>query len=659
MVTCAAAATCGWTSRSHAQPSQTAMVPMRDSVKLATDVYLPKTGAGPWPVVLHRTPYGKDSFASIADALLKVGVAAVGQDMRGRFASEGTDCVFRCDGDGALKDGYDTLAWLKVQTWSKGPVVTIGGSATGIVQYMLAPTNPPGLAALWAEVATPSLYDHIFFQGGAFHQNQVEGWLAGQKSELFLKDIAAHPLYDSFWEPVQTVGLAPNVRVPAMHVGGWYDIFTQGTIDAFTAYQTKGGSGAAGKQKMILGPWTHGGRGKVKQGQLSYPTSAADVPQAGDLLLKWLGHHLGVTPNQAAIDAIPTVQYYVMGDVDDAGAPGNQWRNATAWPPPAAPIRLYLQPSKTLSESCPPSGAAPSTYAYDPAHPSPTIGGANLLLPAGPMDQKLVESRADVLVFSTELLASPVEITGRIGAHVWVSIDTPDTDLMVRVTDVYPDGRSMLVLDGALRLATRGANDSLKVLSAGEVIEAVVDLWSTSIVINKGHRLRISVTSSNHARFWANPNDGTSYGGTAKPVVSHVTVYHSLERPSYIEVPNPQRKGSEVTLCGVQPQDGGPDGSAGVGGAAGEAGGPEVGTGGSGPGGSGAAGAAGSASGSGGAPAGPSGDAPAAGDEGGCGCRSVGSTGVGAAWLVALGLVAGCVLVRRGSRERRKERESP
>ncbi|MBI5534461.1 MAG: CocE/NonD family hydrolase [Deltaproteobacteria bacterium] len=607
---------------------------MRDNVRLATDIYLPTSGAGPWPVVLHRTPYGKAGFGDAAKNLQGAQVASIAQDTRGRFDSEGTDCIFGCDGNGTLKDGLDTMLWLQQQPFFNGKLVTWGGSATGIVQYMAATASPPDLTAMWVQVATPTLYDHILFQGGVFRKELLEGWLKAQGSEFFLQDIAAHPLNDSFWAPVQTANAYGAVQVPAMHWGGWYDIFTQGTIDAFVGYQHQGGAGAKGTQKLVMGPWTHGGIGTVHQGELTYPSNAAGPPAGSDqILLTWLSHYLGLQPNQAAIDAIPAVQYYVMGAAGEANAPGNVWRSANDWPVPAAPIRQYLHSQGLLAEECPSASDPPSLYTYDPSNPSPTLCGGNLTIPAGPCDQTSAEARSDIVVFSTPVLTSPMEITGRIKAHLWVSADVPDTDVAVRMTDVYPDQRSMLVQDGILRLATRGKNDSLQMLASGEVIEAVIDLWSTSIIINAGHRLRISVTSSNSPRFRPSPNDGTSYGAPSNPVPAHVILHHSADRPSYIELPNPQRKESEVVVCGAAGA-GGSGGSGGSGGASGSAG--MAGTGAAGSGTDASFGPDSNATDAGGSGLAPAGTA----DDGGCGCRtSSGSTQASVAgWLlVAVG----------------------
>ncbi len=530
----------------------TEMVPMRDAVRLATEVHLP-AGPGPWPTLVHRTPYGRGEFTESAQRYAKSGVAVVNQDMRGRFDSEGVDELFTTDGDGPLRDGYDTLAWVTAQNWCNGLVGTTGGSARGIVQYMQTSAVPPGLVVVHPTVATPNLYQDAVFYGGAFRFSLVYYWLQGQGSLHFLDEIAAHPYEDDFWAPVQTGNRFGDVNAAGLHVGGWFDIFQQGTLDGFSGYQTQGGPGAAGKQKLIMGPWTHGGLYGREQGELVFPENAErpPYPYAFDTLFN---HYLqvndpGVTDTP---EDVPNVQYYVMGDVDDPDAPGNEWRTEVAWPPDAAPVRLHLQPGGLLSEACPPAGGGVTSYVSDPADPVPTVCGNNMNIPDGPCDQRVVETRGDVVVFSSGVLAEPVEITGRVRAHIFVEIDRPDADLMIRMTDVYPDGRSMLIADGAARLATRGSTTGLEPLSPGEVVQAVVDLWSTSIVLNAGHRLRISLSSSNYPRFAVNQNNALDYPDYMLSPGAPVTVriHHDAAAPSYLEVPAPNRAPGDFNTCG-------------------------------------------------------------------------------------------------------------
>lgn len=540
------------------------MLEMRDDVRLATDVFVP-AGPGPFPTLLIRTPYGRDDLASWGDDYNAYGVAVVTQDMRGRFDSEGSDAVFTTDGDGELSDGWDTCAWIVDQEWSDGLIGTTGGSALGIVQYMQASAVPPGLVVMNPVVATSNMYDDAMFPGGVFRQALVEGWLGGQGSLDFLDEVAEHPFEDDFWDPVQTRDRYGDVVAAGLHEGGWYDIFGQGTLDGFSGYQHDGGPGAAGNQKLVIGPWTHGSLYGRSSGELVYPANAAEPPHPAAFVTLFV-HYLGLSiPGfDDHPDDIPNVQYYVMGDVDDPSAPGNAWRTADDWPLEAATVRLHLQPGGGLTEACPAADGGVSSWTYDPADPSPTVCGANLTIPAGPCDQRDVEERDDVVLFSTGVLAEPMEVTGRVRAYLYVDIDQPDTDLVVRLTDVYPDGRSMLITDGAVRLAARGSTTSLNPLESGEIVLGVVDLWSTSIIINAGHELRISVTSSNSPRFAASRNNGLpwpdSMEGTGAPVT--VRLHHEPAWASYLEVQDPGREVNDFQTCSEEPVGDDDDGCA-------------------------------------------------------------------------------------------------
>ena len=536
----------------HSQILETYMIEMRDGVKLATDVYLPSDFSDKIPALLIRTPYKKDDLKDIGNYISQTyTMAVVIQDMRGRFSSEGKFCFFRCDGGGDLQDGIDTIEWIRDQVWASGKIATYGGSALGITQYMLASTGVD-LSAMVVEVATADLYGGIAFQNGCFRKADVEGWLNGINEGWVLDEIKTHTLYDSYWDVVDVTDNFNKVNVPTIHRGGWYDMFLQGTIDAYTGYKNLGGEGAKKYQKLIIGPWVHGGvpADSTKIGDLTFPANAKDIPQEWlSVILIWINHFLGLQPDPDYINSLPNVIYYTMGDVKDPKAPGNEWRTADDWPVPAANMRMYLHPSNRLSYDCPSVDDAYSQYRYDPQNPTPTIGGNNLGIANGPKAQNDVEQRGDVLVFTTDVLTEPVEITGRIKAHIFTSIDTKDTDIMVRLTDVYPDGKSYLIVDGAQRLASMKSRDKLEFVKTGEIVEAVIDLWSTSIIVNKGHRIRAIVSSANYPRFEKNLNDGSSYGenGTSTPV--NVRIYHNPKYMSYIELPEPEKSNSDINYC--------------------------------------------------------------------------------------------------------------
>jgi predicted acyl esterase len=507
----------------------TVMVPMADGVKLATDVWLPE-GDGPWPVAFARTPYNKDGLKG--DPFNANGVVVVAQDVRGRFASEGEARPFFADGWGEHKDGLDTAKWIVAQKWCNGKIATFGGSAVGITQYLLAGTDPPGLVACYPVVACASLYNGAFFQGGVFRKSMIEGWYKlAQWPDYAMEEPSQHPCYDDLWKTVDLRTRAEFVKVPMMHVGGWNDIFTQGTIDAFTALQTRGGEGARGRQHLVMGPWTHGVR-QTKVGELTYPDNAKwpeGAPDEG----KWMATFLAGDGSEA--DRLPTVWYYVMGAVGEEGAPGNEWRTADAWPPPAQETRLYFGGGNTLAPVA--EAAMQYTFTYDPKDPVKTIGGRNLVLPAGSFDQREVESRRDVLVFSTEPLQEPLEVTGQVTVRLFASSSAKDTDFTAKLTDVYPDGRSMLVADGILRARFREGFDREVLMEPGKVYRFDIDLQSTSLIFNRGHRIRVAISSSNAPRFEPNPNTGDPWRANDRTVVAEQTVWTGDGKPSCVVLP--------------------------------------------------------------------------------------------------------------------------
>jgi len=522
-------------STSAGQPfftKETFMVQMRDGIRLATDVYLPDGGSPPHGAIFIRTPYNKNG-TSMGDWANK-GWPSLVQDTRGRFQSEGIDTMFR---DDAI-DGYDTLEWISEQNWSNGKVATIGGSATGIVQYLMAGTNPEALTCQYIGAATPNLFTTIF-PGGQFRKHMVESWLADQGSSYVLPEIWAHENYTmAFWTNVSLEDNWQDVNVPAFHMGGWYDCFCQGLLDGFMGYQYQGGLGALGKSKLVMGPWTHALFGKRLQGELIYPENALDTftTQYWDELLEQY-----ILENSTNFENRPTVLYYVMGDVTNPNARGNFWRTGDVWPPMHEDDAWYFHEYNGLRRTTPGS-YTPVTYTYNPNNPVPTRGGTNLdpLPPtlAGPYDQRPVENRADVLLFTSDILTEPYEATGHIKARLYVSSNRPDTDFTVKLTDVYPDGRSMLICDGILRMRNRNGCDHWEFMTPGQIYPIEIDLWSTSYIWNTGHRIRVAVSSSNYPRYLANPNTVDGIYQNTSSTIAQNTLYFDATHPSCIILPH-------------------------------------------------------------------------------------------------------------------------
>jgi uncharacterized protein len=505
------------------------MVAMSDGTELATTVYRPQE-SGPLPVIVARTPYNKDGMKGEAERFCRNGYAYVAQDLRGRFKSRGHHAIiFHNDGWSTPHDGHDTLEWIGRQSWCNGKIGSTGGSALGITQNMAAPGAPPALAAQHVVVAFSDMYRQAAYQGGAFRSGLLENWLKGTgMTDVNLPTFVAHPRYDTFWEELNPETQAERVSAPAVFLGGWYDIFLQGTINSFTTIQSRGGPAAKGHCRLVIAPIGHGSMTDLK-----YPASAGKLPRCADNLA-WFDATLKGKDNGVA-DEKP-VHYYVMGDPTDDQAPGNVWRASDDWPPPATETPFYLHASGKLSTEKPAEDGSHS-YKYDPAQPVPTVGGAELGADIGPRDQRSVESRSDVLVFTSDVLAEPLEVTGRIIARLYVSSDCPDTDFTVKLTDVYPDGRSMLVTDGILRARFRESFETEKLMEPGAVVEIPVDLWSTSLVFNKGHCLRIAVSSSNAPRFDPNPNTGHAFRADDGRRVATNTLYLSEKYPSHIVLP--------------------------------------------------------------------------------------------------------------------------
>jgi predicted acyl esterase len=511
----------------------THMVLMRDGVThLATDLYLPAR-TGSFPTMLYRTPYNKETDNG-GGSYIGSDYAMVVQDTRGRFASEGEDRIFHDDAWGENQDGYDTIEWIVSQPWADGRVATFGGSARGITQYMLTGTDHSDYICGVPVVGSPNLYKHAIFQGGGFRKALVENWVGGQGSSEYIPVIESHPDYDDYWRTQDLSTRASLVDARLMNIGGWYDIFTQGAIDAFTMLQYGGGPGALGNQKLIVGPWTHGGFSSTEQGELRYPPNSTDYTSfmsSGEWYEYWVeGIDNGIMDR-------PAVLYYTMGDVDNPTGPGNVWKWSEVWPPPASPVPFYLRQGSLLAEDWPAVGETGDSFVYDPLDPVPTLGGANLTIPRGPFDQSSVEGRSDVLLYTTPELADPMEITGPIVARLWASSDAPDTDWTVKLTDVYPDGRSMLVLDSVLRARHRESMETEVFMEPGEVYLFEVDLWSTSIVFDRHHRIRIAISSSNDPRFDPNPNTGHPFRADDETRVAVSTIRHDASSPSYILFP--------------------------------------------------------------------------------------------------------------------------
>jgi uncharacterized protein len=513
------------------KPDFTIMIPMRDGTELPTDLYLPSPEAKGLPCILLRSPSGRIGPWSRFAELAKAGYLIAIQDTRSVLDREGKTLPFLSDGWGKQKDGYDTVEWLAASPYTNGRIGTWGASALGITQLLMAPTEPPHLECQYILMAASSLYHQGLFPGGQLLKHQAESWLRYYAPDTgIISFVSQNPFYNNFWKQFNTIDEAGKVKIPGMHIGGWYDTFLQGTLSAFTSRQYEGGEGARNRQKMVIGPWTHFWPLSNHLGDFEVPANGNQLPD--DISPKrWFDHYLKDIEN--GIENIPSVIYYVMGPFDGSPSKGNIWKSSDVWPVSAKREALYLSANHALEKMTPKDGQL--SYNYDPKNPIPTIGGRNLFLESGPKDQHSIEGRDDILIFTTDQLKVDTEVTGPITAYIYFTTDQKDTDLVLRLTDVYPDGRSVLISEGSYRLGVMQGYD--REVSQENVIEAHIDLWATSMVFAKGHSIRLSVSSSNFPRCEKNHNVGLLGCNSGSMKVAKNVILMGKKYPSRIILP--------------------------------------------------------------------------------------------------------------------------
>ena len=505
------------------------MVPMRDSTKLNTNVYKPAdTTDFPLPVILIRTPYGADramNAAMLWDFTDTRRYIVVTQDTRGRFESEGVDSVFLDDGwRHGKRDGYDCVDWIVGQPWCDGRVGTLGGSACAITQLLLAGAAHPGHLCANPIVGAFDMYRHGVLPGGEYRQFDIDGWLNGQGSGYMRDYYLDHYCKDSVWSYLDVWTRKDSVQTAMFHYGGWYDLFSQGTVEAFQALRH------LGNQRLLMGPWSH----QVNWpsvGEVTYPNGAFD--NFTSYANRWCDFWL---KDSGSVDDIPQVSYYLMGPVDTDGY-WNAWYEADDWPPTADTFVLYLREDSSLTFEPPTLCEPPDTFAYDPRNPVPTNGGNNLSLPAGPYDQEEQWVREDVLRYVSPSLEYDAVVKGRILVRLSASSDRLDTDFTAKLIDIYPapPHRKMLVIDGILMARHRLGLEREDPLSPGEVYEFEIDLQNTAYCFPAGHRIGLAISSSNSPRFRINLNNGGHpLRDTVDTLVATNVIHHSSEHPSRI-----------------------------------------------------------------------------------------------------------------------------
>lgn len=482
------------------------MIPMRDGVKLSAYLFFPK-GDGPWPVIYEQR------YASTRDVgnrqamarLAREGYVVCLENFRGAQESEGKWVGYRALGWGELKDGYDTVEWLAAQPWSTGKIGTFGSSQAGFAQNFLAVTQPPHLTCQYMIDTGLSLFQEGYRIGGTTRPERFKGMDAvcrvPKDNRDLLAEWFAHPTYDDYWKQEDCSLHFDKMNVPCFTIGSWYDFMCVGCVDSYIGRRNHGGPNSRGTQQLALGPWLHGRYKDInKVSELTYPENAKFPMEAH--MKRWFDHYLKGVDNGAEKD--PAVRYYVMGALGEEGAPGNVWREADNWPIPANQTSYYLQEGGKLTLSAPTSESSETKFLADPNHPNeiPARGFP------GAADARVFEKQPEVRTFTTEVLTEPVEWTGQIKTELYVTSSAKDSDFIVRVSDVYPDGRSILIMDYIRRARYREGYEKEVFMEAGKIYKVAFDIGWFSQIFNKGHQIRVTVASTGAPFFEPNPNTG-------------------------------------------------------------------------------------------------------------------------------------------------------
>ncbi|MFN7933681.1 MAG: CocE/NonD family hydrolase [Bryobacteraceae bacterium] len=506
------------------------MVPMRDGARLSTYLYIPQ-GNGPWPV-LYEQRYANltgEGQRKRYSALAAHGYVVAAQNFRGTHQSEGVYQGYRALGWGKTQDGYDTVEWLAKQPWSTGKIGTFGGSQAGYAQNFLAVTQPPHLVAQYIIDGGLSLFHLGYRLGGVTRIERFKEGMLGDardpaEGRRHLEDQIAHPNYDAWWQQEDCTLHFPKMNVPTFTIASWFDFMSRGSIDTYIGRHNHGGPNARGKQWLLIGPWLHGGqKSNPKVAEMQFPPNAGFDMDAH--LIQWFDYHLKGKPT--GVDRAPKVRYYTMGE--------NQWHDAADWPLSAKPVSYYLSANKALATAKPNAPKSSTDFLADPANPAPSPGRGE---PTA-RDGRDFEAHKDVRLFTSEPLTAPVEWTGLVQAELYVSSDAPDTDVIVRVSDVYPDGRSILLLDAPRRAKYRDSFEKPSLLEKGKVYKIAFDLGYISQVFAPGHRIRIAVSSTMSDYFEPNPNTGETptYEKPKNTRIAHNNVHHEAAHASRILAP--------------------------------------------------------------------------------------------------------------------------
>ncbi|WP_172368929.1 CocE/NonD family hydrolase [Sporosarcina jiandibaonis] len=559
---------------------------VRDGVTLYANIYRPQ-GDGQFPVLLSRLPYNKNlpefSHRYIDPIRIAMnGYVVIIQDVRGRFASEGVFEPYIQE----LEDGYDTVEWAAKLPYSTGDVGMFGLSYYGFTQLYAALERPPSLKAIFPAQTRSLSRNDLFYRNGVYELAFIETWMLDSIAPDYLKRVGSGNFEETMqeishdlnnidewykhkpfkkWPPInkhpelaklvnkylnQELGnkllaekVAENekrrkIEIPAYHLAGWYDSHLAPTLTNYEEMQS-----SKNNQKLIIGPWAHGqfdsDIGERFYGVNSSGNSIEGEADITTLHIEWFDHWLKGN-NTSLNENDDPVKIFVMGI--------NEWRSEKEWPLKRTVYTPFYFQSDGRANTDMNSGrllekpadeVQKDYYIHNPNNPVPSLGGGTLFFKGrnnGPRDQREIEKREDVVVYTSEPLTEPLEVTGWVKVNLWASSDAADTDFTAKLVDVLPDGRAYNLTDGIVRAKYRNG-DSEETSLKGEIVQYEIDLWATSNVFLPGHCIRIEIASSNFPRFDVNPGTGDTTLDTVEMIPAKQTIYHGAEYPSHVVLP--------------------------------------------------------------------------------------------------------------------------
>lgn len=604
----AALAALSFATTAAAQTCHIEWATMRDGVKLATEVYLPDGQAGPFPTILQRTPYnrfppaaaGSNCDSATFKAWAARGYAALNQDVRGRYRSQGTMNAMQQE----AQDGYDAIEWAAAQSWSTGKVGTLGGSYVGLTQWQPAKLTPPHLAAIAPSITASDYHDHWTYVNGVFDlyfgqswmlvtfageqyernleamgfspadvQAQTTAWQSAGLSKLmsewvwtlpltsfpefhvappgapnqlapYYYDWLAHPTYDDFWARLDVEPHYQDVQVPALNSGAWYDIFQVGTVRNFQYMRAEAGTAEArAGTKLVMNCCGHAGN----SGLIRWGPAQTDP----NLTVRFFERYLKGVQN--GFENEPAVHMDVLVPPDTGTAGASFLLTASGFPLPGTEYLDLFLTSGGHANTRNGDGALvavpgkqangnPDRFTYDPANPVPTVGGNmccnTAILPAAAQDQSTVELRDDVLVYTSAPLERDLAVIGPVAVKLWAKTSAPDTDFTAKLVDVHLDGIAHNVLDRIVRARFRaGSKMPPSLVEPGKPYQYTIDLGNTATIFRKGHRVRLEISSSSFPHYSRNLNTGLSNEATSEMQVAQQMILHDDAHRSRLVLP--------------------------------------------------------------------------------------------------------------------------